>query len=241
MEKGFIFSAAKFNQDFYNNELAAAFLHPEEIKKISKAIPKRRSEFLAARILAKKAYLDLSKNNSLANSILIKNDTHGAPFFEDGNYHVSLTHDGNIAAAFVCDKNCPFAGIDTEQINEDNAEIIIKYISTNERELVESLSKAIGEPTAAAVVWTAKEAMSKYLGLGFSVFDSLAVSDIACDNGITVNFANYMGFGAVIKLCGDYCFSFAAKKIDLEKLGLFTLDLNPKPINDYIKSTSETI
>lgn len=241
LEKGYLFSVAQFDEYFYDNSLAAAFLHSEEIKRISKAVSKRRSEFLAARILAKKAYLDLSKADHLESSVLIKNDARGAPFFEDGNYRLSLTHDGNIAAAFVCEKSSPFVGIDVEQISEDNAEVILKYISTDERAVVENISEVLGNFAAAAAIWTAKEAMSKYLGLGFSVFDSLTVSDITCDNVITVNFSNYKGFGALIKFCGSYCFAFAAKKSDFSKLGLNKLAVTPKPINDYIKSTSETI
>lgn len=239
LEKGYMFLSAEFSEELYTSTLAEAFLHNEEISKISKAIKKRQSEFLAARIIAKKAYFELSKKAQNYSSLLIKKDAHGAPFFEDENYRLSITHDENIAAAFVSCKTSPFAGIDAEKINDKNTKVIIKYISTNEREIVESLESTLGLPTAAAAIWTAKEAMSKYLGLGFSVFPSLSVSDIKTDGAIVVTFADYKDFGAVIKFCGDTCFAFAAKLNDFEKPGLKTLEIAPKPIDYYIKSTSD--
>jgi phosphopantetheinyl transferase (holo-ACP synthase) len=198
------------------------YLHPRELEKIKKAVEKRRREFLCGRLCAKFAYARLTGSGVFDNRLCVSNDCSGAPFLEDGRYNVGITHDGGLAAAIVTDRERLRAGIDVQMVSSKNTRIIYDFMRADEKAFFEEQSvrySQYGRDFLAAGVWVAKEALSKLLEYGFSVYDALEVSGFEQKSGLTVRFTKFGGFSVLLRPYGDYLFGFAANNRDIENFG----------------------
>jgi 4'-phosphopantetheinyl transferase EntD len=196
-----------------------AYLHPRELERIEKAIYKRKLEFLCGRLCAKRAYGRLCGNGvtdlPLSDQRLcVFNDCHGAPYFEDGRLSLSITHGDGLAAALVTDRNRLLAGIDLQKITPRGVQVIYRYLNDLEKALVERYSGIYSKDSCATAIWVAKEAASKLLGLGFSLFPALEVSCFEVSGPIQVRFKNFSGLTVVIRFYQDFLFGFAAEAKD---------------------------
>jgi phosphopantetheinyl transferase len=81
------------------------------------------------------------------------------PFLPDEEYHFSISHCGNYAAAIVSAESR--VGIDIEILDEKVKRISQKFISEQEMEILQPLS--LEDFTQ---IWSAKEAVFKWYGLG---------------------------------------------------------------------------
>jgi 4'-phosphopantetheinyl transferase len=124
-------------------------------------IIKRKNEFLASRILAKKLISD--SFNCKLDDIEIKNDNDRKPYAvinKNLSFYISISHRENyIAAAFNRDLS-PYIGIDVEIIEKKNRKYLEDFMSSYE---------LASDDENIIRIWTLKEAILKMLGKGLSV------------------------------------------------------------------------
>jgi Phosphopantetheinyl transferase component of siderophore synthetase len=196
----------------------AAYLHPRELEKIQNAVDKRRAEFFCGRLCAKRAYArlrggcdpdaDLCTESRRA---CVLNDCRGAPFFEDGRFAVSITHGDGLAAALVTDRQKLLAGLDLQKMTPRGVQTIYRYLKDPEKALIDRYDGQYGRAFCVTAAWVAKEAASKLLGCGFSVFDALEPSGFEDGGAVRVRFKNFGGLSAVIRPYRDFLFGFAVE------------------------------
>ena len=139
------------------------------------------------------------KYNIKANTLEIKKQTHGKPYFESlPQFYFNLSHTEGIQALAVSDSD---VGIDVEKLRTPNLRVVKRFCE-DEREYIAD------SPTRFLEVWTKKEAYLKMQGTGiagglasFSIFKT----EIPIK---TVFFENY-----VLSLCGNGNFEV----VDLRK------------------------
>ena len=124
--------------------------------------PHKRLQHLAGRFLLQYLFPDFAYE-------LIQIADTRKPFLPDEQYHFSISHCGDYAAAIVSKKNR--VGIDIEIPVEKIARIMYKYVSAKEHEYfniipgtaMDGSVMKLDEPT---LLWSAKEAVYKWYGLG---------------------------------------------------------------------------
>jgi 4'-phosphopantetheinyl transferase len=130
--------------DFFSSNIDFSeydFMEYESIKH-----PFKRMQWLASRYLLKK----ISNENRLL--LLYKNEN-GKPFFENANYHFSITHSHSYVAVIISkEKN---VSIDLEKITEKVLKVKHKFLHTLDFEQSENLEKL-------TLMWSAKETLYKY-------------------------------------------------------------------------------
>jgi phosphopantetheinyl transferase len=86
------------------------------------------------------------------------------PFLPDEQYHFSISHCGDYAAAIVSkDKR---VGIDIEIPTEKISKIMYKFLSANEHELFQLIQPDKDRIPFATLLWSAKESIFKWYGNG---------------------------------------------------------------------------
>lgn len=125
--------------------------------------PHKRLQHLAGRYLLPYLYPDFPFHE-----ILIA-DTR-KPFLKNEEYHFSISHCGQFAAAIV--SNELRVGIDIELQTERLHRIKHKYLSNKELEFVGSHNK-VEQLKLLTIMWSAKEAMFKWYGSGNVDFDKM--------------------------------------------------------------------
>lgn len=119
--------------------------------------PHKRLQHLAGRYLLPTLFEDFPLEE-----ILIA-DTR-KPSLPDEQYHFSISHCGNYAAAIAsCEKR---VGIDIEQPNEKIFRIIHKFLNEEEKQLLNEPMSSSQLLQTATLLWSAKEAMFKWYGDG---------------------------------------------------------------------------
>jgi acyl transferase domain-containing protein/NAD(P)-dependent dehydrogenase (short-subunit alcohol dehydrogenase family)/phosphopantetheinyl transferase len=144
---------------------------------------KKKKEWLAGRLAAKKATSDYFKrHNPRSIDICISNLNNGAPKIEledarlkDKIPHLSISHSGGIAAAIVSEK--PGIAIDVQAITPSIFEIADAFSSINERKLISKL-KGINPLECLTGLWAAKEAGRKAAGVGLCTMKQLKMLKI---------------------------------------------------------------
>lgn len=142
-------------------------LHPDEIRMGKDfAADIRRRSFLHGRIAGKLAVNQLFPEVPSAR-LQISTGILGEPYFNNFiyPYGVSIAHDDHWAAA-LCFPLCVPMGIDMESMNEKNSTIIPSILSDQEKEIC---TRAENSLEFMHILWTAKEAAGKAIGLGFRV------------------------------------------------------------------------
>lgn len=192
------------------------YLHPYELEKIKKAVDKRKLEFLYGRLCGKLAYARLCGTNIFDSKLCIYEDYCGAPYFDDGAFRVSITHDAGLAAAVVTKRGLLRAGIDVQKLSSESTGVIYQFLSDSEKEIFDKQSGEYGKDFLAASLWVAKESLSKLLEYGFSVYGALETAQIEKDGGLKVRFKKLGGFSVLLRPYKDYIFGFAAMNKDID-------------------------
>lgn len=118
--------------------------------------PHKRLQHLAGRYLLPFLFSDFP------NSEIAIADTR-KPFLPDEQYHFSISHCGNYAAAIVSSKQR--VGIDIEMITQRVEKIKHKFLNTDELAFVHS-HKISQQIQLLTLLWSSKEAMFKWWGRG---------------------------------------------------------------------------
>ena len=119
--------------------------------------PHKRLQHLAGRYLLPTLFEDFPLEE-----ILIA-DTR-KPFLPDEQYHFSISHCGNFAAAIASAQQR--VGIDIEQPTEKIFPIIHKFLNEDEKQLLNQPMSSSQLLQTATLLWSAKEAMFKWYGDG---------------------------------------------------------------------------
>ncbi len=153
---------------------------------------KRQHEFIAGRIACKKAFFksvydgkDCFENFS---SVSILNNEKGAPFIENSDLYVTLSHSHGIAIAAVSKQA---VGMDIEQINPRKISALKKMSS--------EIEPNFQNITSLTVLWTLKESLGKALQTGivkdFRYYDT---KNFRLDNGLyRCDFKNFPSFSGI--------------------------------------------
>ncbi len=115
-------------------------------------------EMLAKTMLAKWCYIS-------PESIVFDRGKHGKPFAVGLDVHFNISHSGNMVVCAVNDKP---VGIDIEQIRDYKSDVAKRVCSETELNLILQSDNPADEFTR---IWTAKEAYTKYLGIGLGNMD----------------------------------------------------------------------
>jgi phosphopantetheinyl transferase len=125
-------------------------LREEEEKRYGEFVAEsRKKQWLAYRILVRDVLRPLD--------FPVEYDATGRPYLAGSDYHISVTHSGDLAAVIISRRK---VGIDLEQVRSRIEKVRHRFI--NETELGQ-----ISEDTALeqmTLVWCAKEALYKYFG-----------------------------------------------------------------------------
>lgn len=120
--------------------------------------PYKRLQHLAGRYLLPVLYEDFPLEE-----ILVA-DTR-KPFLENEQYHFSISHGGNYAAAIVSTTHR--VGVDIELVSPRIAAISHKFLHPNEKVFLDNLAHLPKmHLELMTVLWSAKEAIYKWFGLG---------------------------------------------------------------------------
>lgn len=236
MNSVFEFVCLDYRNMPFDDGILKKYLHDSELCRISKAAEKRKQEFLYGRLCAKAAYLKLSGKGMSYTAFPVKNDSRGSPFLDDGGCFVSITHDSGVAAAIASDKEKIRAAVDLQRIDRHNTEVVYKFLNEREKLLFNSVSLGFPRDFTASVFWTAKEAMSKLLGYGFTVFSALEISEVGRGENVFVKFKNFSGFRVILRKQGEFAFAFAAENKDVQIFSDYNLKiLTPDILHDNLK------
>lgn len=123
------------------------------------AHPAKRLQHLAGRFLLQQLAPALSITN-------IEKTVAQKPFLPDGSFHFSVSHCGPYAAVIVS-PNCT-VGVDVELVTPKLQRVQAKFCSDREGVLLENAFGSQNENRLAAltILWSAKEALFKWYGLG---------------------------------------------------------------------------
>ncbi|MCR4623149.1 MAG: 4'-phosphopantetheinyl transferase superfamily protein [Alphaproteobacteria bacterium] len=158
---------------------------------------KRRHEFISGRIACKKAFFKLTSQDENCfekfPSISVLNEESGAPFIENSDLFVSISHSHGVAIASVSKKA---VGIDIEETDP-------KKISALKRMSAESHSEDVCDLT---VLWTLKESLGKALRTGiienFRYYD---IKNLRYENGVyRCDFENFPSYSGTAITNGQY-------------------------------------
>lgn len=119
--------------------------------------PRKRLQHLAGRFLLQFLFPDFPY-------ALIKIADTRKPFLPDEQYHFSISHCGDYAAAIVSSTNR--VGIDIEIPVEKIAGIMHKFLSPQEHELFDLINPGANRIAFATLLWSAKESVFKWYGDG---------------------------------------------------------------------------
>lgn len=185
-------------------------LHDEEIAYYSKLkYEKRKISYLQGRIVAKYAISEIIKDNQTLKSIFIKFGVFHFPVVKNvvkENIQVTISHSNEYGIACAFPEEHPI-GIDIQEIIEDDADAIEKYMSEHEQKQIVScsLEKSIGN----TLIWTSKEGLSKILKTGLTIdFELLEVSSIEKkEYWYVCYFKNFLQYKSISKFIDGYIYS----------------------------------
>lgn len=134
---------------------------------------RRKESFLLGRLSAKYAYdkfISLHTNNSKLDfqNICVEASSTGKPILKymshNGNCQITITHSQNIGISFVYDEYFSF-GIDLEFCNLNSINSANEMLNTVENYIIDQYDN----DRLSLLLWSAKESIGKYLGIGLSV------------------------------------------------------------------------
>jgi phosphopantetheine--protein transferase-like protein len=149
------------------NDKSLKLLHPEEIKTgVGYASDIRRKSYIHGRIAGKMAVSQVFPDIKSA-YLQIAAGCMGKPLLQNiaWPYGISIAHDDLWNAGLCFPLSVPM-GIDVETITEKNRKIIPSILSDHEKEMCSRVEDSL---EFLHLLWTAKEAAGKAIGLGFRV------------------------------------------------------------------------
>jgi 4'-phosphopantetheinyl transferase len=173
-----------------------AFLHPNELSHFrSLSFERRQRSYLLGRYAAKQALMQLGQFANPA-QVEIAAGVFSQPVVRPGMAEptaVSISHSEHMACALAYHELHPVA-IDVEDTVPDRTAVMTTQILP--RELERAADAWRSAPNHAAMIWTAKEALSKVLRCGMTCpYELLAVSDLTAEQrmfgGQFENFTQY--------------------------------------------------
>lgn len=175
------------------------FLHDDELEYYKKlTFEKRIKSYLIGRYTAKTAISAYLKENDLR-KISISSGIFNHPIVTNElmkSVQVSISHSKQIASAISFNEKCPM-GIDSEFIRSDNLKAIERYTKESEINIIKNNSMEHKE--GLYLLWTAKEALSKALRIGFlSPISLFEISEIKIlDSFFICNYKNFPMFSSI--------------------------------------------
>lgn len=186
------------NQPYTSEDLEYVFSNREKEYYNRKKNEKRKKEMFWSRKMAKIAIKDLSDlgTNYNLNVIDISKGQFNNPLVkgEQGKYQVSITHCKDYAAAISFPEEL-IIGLDMERVDHKKQLGIEEILTDREKKLVpEFLDKEL----FALIMWTTKEALSKFLKLGLAMsLEVLQISNVKpAEDGYESEFRYFPGLGA---------------------------------------------
>lgn len=193
-------------------ELAIRHLHPEELKFVhSLRFERRVRSYLAGRYAAKKA-ISLYAGDSELNRIWIDQGIFSQPVVAGPcRVQVSITHCEEVAAAVAFTEKLPM-GIDIEQIRSDRLDVLESQATLREMDMVRSLPYP--KESLLALLWSAKEALSKALRTGLTApFRIYELNRLESRDGFWVSaFENFFQYETVSVFFHSYVCSVTYPK-----------------------------
>lgn len=124
-----------------------------------------RALWILGRLAAKRALFQLEPTAVLS-SLSVQSAVTGTPYFQglESSYEVSITHSKSVALALVSPMRHPVT-IDLESIRTERVAAITKMLTDRESQLASETEDPISTLT---LLWTAKEALSKWMRSGMS-------------------------------------------------------------------------
>ncbi len=193
-------------------------LHPRELTYFNNLkFDRRKRSYLIGRYAAKQALSSLLHEKDLT-TILIEQGVFSQPIVIYGgmnNVQVSITHCDEQGAAIAFPEAHP-TGIDIERIAPDKREVFESQITKIERDIISRLPYPY--EMMLALLWTAKEALSKALRTGLMTpFELFELSTLEVENGyITTYFKNFAQYKTLSFTLDQYACSIVyPKKTDI--------------------------
>lgn len=155
--------------------IGMCYLRPQERERFhSFRYEKRRIEWLAGRIAAKCAGLQLQNNDEKIcwgkkqwQQLQIAADISGRPFIlwsiQESNIpaHISISHSRGYAIAMAAWDKC---GVDIQQVTPAVERVEVRFVSAGEKNLLAEIVSLHGSQAALTLLWSAKEAVKKTCG-----------------------------------------------------------------------------
>ena len=175
-------------------------LSQRELKVYSKFTSrKRQNEFVAGRIACKKAFFKLTSRNENCfeefPSISVLNAETGAPFIENSDLFISVSHSHGVAIASV---SAHAVGVDIELINPKRISVLKKMSG--------EIEPKFQDVTSLTVLWTLKESLGKALRTGIvEDFRHYDTKNFRHENGLyRCDFENFPSFSGIAITDGKY-------------------------------------
>ena len=188
--------------DFFDSDIDPNLevLSPKESEICSRFTSrKRQNEFVAGRIACKKAFFKLTSRNKNCfekfPSVSVLNAETGAPFIENSDLFVSVSHSHGAAIASV---SRYAVGVDIEQISP-------KRVSALKKMSGESFAES-QDVTGLTALWALKESLGKALRTGIvEEFRHYDTENFRCENGFfRCDFKNFPSFSGIAVTDGKY-------------------------------------
>lgn len=173
---------------------AEAWLSPAEAQRITRAVTKRRREYMLGRYAAKTALAVWHNAPSLAAYTIATGAFDQPVVLAASQADVTLAHTADAAIAIAHERGHPM-GVDLETVAPERVEVVRSQVAA--KELPSAQTSRYNEVTQLFLLWSAKEALSKALRCGLTCpFEVLAATDVRISEdglctGTFVNFAQY--------------------------------------------------
>lgn len=99
----------------------------------------------------------------------IKHDTNNAPYIENSNLHISISHTNSMVAVAISNKPI---GIDIEDRKRKQLQLYHKFTTKQEKEWIDNCKTIEEKQLTAEVIWSAKEAIYKLANIKGLLFES---------------------------------------------------------------------
>ena len=166
-----------------------AWLSERELSRVTRAVAKRRQEFILGRYAAKTALAVWNRSAALGAFTIMPGAFEQPVVDEPSGADVTLAHTADVAVAIAHARGHPM-GVDVEWVDAERVEVLRTQVAPAEIQA----ALPFREYEALFLIWSAKEALSKALRCGLTCpFEILATSDVRADAGgwCTGSFANF--------------------------------------------------
>ena len=152
-------------------QLAARCSREEQEYAQSLTNARRRCEWLAWHVLL----------HELLPNVTTAYDSVGAPILVGEEQQIAVSHTSGYAALLLSDQPC---GIDIELPTRDFSHAASRFLSDNERKLIDANDSGLQQKTA-GTIWCAKECLYKWAKIpGLNFIDDITVEQVDSDRGL---------------------------------------------------------